>query len=71
MPRPPAPFEVCERAWELYAHRGWRQVAKILTEEGHPCSHETARQWGLLGKKLYMSKKDLDPNVQRYRTADG
>lgn len=72
MPPPPPPDEVCERAWELYAHRGWRKVAQILTEElGRRVSHETARQWGFRGKRLYMTKKDLDPNVQRYRTADG
>ena len=72
MPRPPAPDEVCERAWELYATaRGWREVGRLLTKElKRPVSHETARQWGMRGKKLYMTKKDIDPLLQRYRFAD-
>ena len=67
----PPPAEVCERAWELYSGGGgWREVARKLTAEGHKCSHETARQWGLVGKKIYMRKKDIDPGLQQYRFAD-
>lgn len=68
----PAPDEVCLRAWELYGPgRGWRQVAAILTEEGHKCSHEGARQWGFRGRKLYMRKKDLSLVLNAYRAIDG
>lgn len=71
MPIPPQSDEVCERAWELYATcTGWRDVARKLSAEGHGCSYETARQWGHRGKKLYTTKKDLDPNLQRYRSSD-
>ena len=72
MPPPPPPREACERAWELYSTGiGWRQVAKILTADKMPCSYETARRWGFRGKKLYASKKDIDPRVQVYRVVDG
>lgn len=73
MPPPPPPEGAYERAWELYGPgRGWREVARILKDEGWPCgSHETARQWGYRGKKLLMTKKDLDPAFQKYRTAAG
>lgn len=67
---PPVPPEVYERAWELYAQHSWREVARILTREGYPCVHETARSWGFKGKALVMAKEDLDPNVQRYRSAE-
>jgi hypothetical protein len=67
---PPVPPEVYERAWELYAQHSWREVARILTSEGYPCVHETARSWGFKGKALVMAKEDLDPNVQRYRSAE-
>jgi len=67
---PPVPPEVYERAWELYAQHSWREVARILARElQHPISHECARQWGFKGKALVTAKEDLDPNVQRYRSA--
>lgn len=72
MPPPLPPDEAYERAWELYGPgRGWREVARILSEEGYTCSHETARQWGYRGRKMLATKKDLNPILQRYRTAEG
>ena len=62
---PPTPVEVFERAWELYANHSWREVARILTREGHPVSHEQARQWGQKGRDILMAKDDLDPHAQR------
>lgn len=67
---PPPPPEAYERAWELYAQHSWREVARIMTREGYPISHECARRWGAKGKELLMAKEDLDPNVQRYRSAE-
>ena len=67
---PPTPVEVFERAWELYANHSWREVARILTREGHPVSHEQARQWGQKGRDILMAKDDLDPHAQRFRSAE-
>lgn len=73
MPPPPPPEGAYERAWELYGPgRGWREVARLLQDEGWPCgTHETARQWGFRGRKICMTKKDLDPTLQKYRSAEG
>jgi hypothetical protein len=80
VPLPPPSPELCLRAWELYARAGGtRELARMLTAEGHPCSHETARQWMMQGgaavnyvKSLQAEERGLsiDPQVQRYRKAE-